>query len=267
MINAGYEDAVAQYLTGRESTFAVARILSALRQASNAVNGLFYPVYNIASVLSGAAFLVDFSASMPLDTETFDTRGTIYTFVTGTPATAYEIKIQATAELMATIFSKAINGEYSASVHSSTEINPYFAASAASGIVTLSALKNGRFPNNYELTDWDGILLSPSTPGAGNIPLLMSFTLDLFGAFLFTGGGVDIQGQGKSASRRYELAIKAIEPYLDGTSRLLDEDDQSVAFRSKSSYATHDPEKDYVNKMADKKVAFYEELKLRKAVD
>lgn len=267
MMFSGYEDAVFQYLTGRETTFSVARVLAALQQGSDVTLGLLIPIYNIQSVLSGAEYLIDFTASMPLNSETIDIRGVIYTFVTGDPANAYEIKIQGSATEMADIFAKAVMEEYSAYIYSGTEINKYFSAEASAGIVTLYARKNGRFPNNYSLTDWDGNVLSPSTPGVGRIPLLESFALDLFGSFLFTGGGVDIQGQGKSASRRYELATTAIKDHIKGSARLVDENGALVPFQTKESYKTYNVAKSYVQTMSDRRDGFYEELAERKGTE
>ncbi len=268
---AGYEDAVAQFLSGRETTFSVAKVLGSLEEGTGVVRSHIVPHFNIDSVLSRSVWTIDLAGNLPENSETLDIRGVSLTLVTGTPASANEVKIQGTAANMALVLSNAINGDYDPDVHTSTERSPYVTASAVSTILALTSRREGRPTANYSIVDWNGDRQTPSTEGGGDIPVLTSLALECFGSFLFAGGGRDIQGQGKGPSRRYEVAVEVLKDYISGALRLesvgADGTRTAVPRVSTTPISDHELNRDYTKRREDLGDEYYTELRARKGLD
>lgn len=269
---AGYEDAVAQFLESRAGGWAVARILEALNQASEEVYSSFRSMYSLDGIFSASTWTLDFTASMPTDSETLDVRGQEYTFVDGTPAASGEIKIQGTASDMAEAIEAALEGHYHPDVYADTPMDPYCSGVATSGVLLLESRKLGRVTSQYAITDWDGSRVSTTSDGAGHVPLFVGWALDLFGGYLFAGGGTEVQGRQKAASQRMDYARQQMEPYLSGDRRLyyLDADGAraAVPWRGRAGgYSTADPTKTYAERQADRGDNWYKELRARKHGD
>lgn len=269
---AGYEDAVDQFLEDRAGGWATARILEALSQASEEVFSSFRSIYSIESILTASTWTLDFTASMPADEETLDLRGQTYTFVSGTPAASGEIKIQGNATDMAEATEMAIEGQYHPDVYSNTPMDPYCSGAATAGVLVLTSRKVGRATSRYAITDWNGSRVNTTTDGTGHVPLFRGWALDLFGGYLFAGGGTEVQGRQKAASQRMDYARQSMEPYQTGAQRLyyLDADGERVAVPwagRTAGYSTHDPTRSYAERQADRGDTWYEELRARKHGD
>jgi hypothetical protein len=269
---AGYEDAYDQFISNRASGWANSRVLEALSQASEDIYAAFSEIFNLSDILSPSTWELDFTASMPANSETLDIRGQTYVFVTATPAASGEIKIQGNATDMAAVVEAAVNGEYHADVYSTTPMDPYCTGVAASGVLTLASRKVGSATAKYAITDWDSSRVSVATEGTGKIPLFQGWALDLFGGYLFAGGAQEAQGRTKAASERAGNAWEAMKPYLEQERKLYyyDSDDerrQVPLVTGTAGYSTYNAEKGYAERMKDKDDEFYEELYYRKHGD
>ena len=121
--------------------------------------------------------------NQPTAAEKVVVNGVDYTFVSGTPATPYEVEIGASAAATATNLAAAINAT-----------SPFFSGVASSAVVALTARQAGVVGNDYTLsTDSENITITDMSGGvdaiAGtNATIGRAFTLDADGSSAVMGG-------------------------------------------------------------------------------
>lgn len=133
-----------------------------------------------AAVAATGSIKID---SQPTAAEKVVANGVDYTFVSGTPATPYEVEIGASAAGTATNLAKAIS-----------DTSPFFSAEAAAAVITLTARQAGAVGNSYTLsTDSEDITITDMANGADaiagtNATIGRAFTLDADGSSAVMGG-------------------------------------------------------------------------------